>query len=65
MCASENEGRITYAVAINAKNGTALFALDHEGLDRKPALRRPHCQAGAVRFTGAQAFSVQLTPQSP
>jgi hypothetical protein len=64
MCAAENEGRITYAVAINAKNGTALFALDREGLDGKPALCR-HCQAGAGRFAGAPAFSLQLTPQSP
>jgi hypothetical protein len=37
MCASENEGRIANAVTINAKNGTALFALDHEGLDAMQA----------------------------
>ena len=26
-----------YIVTINAENGTALFALDHEGLDGMPA----------------------------
>ena len=55
---------MTYGVAIAAKNGTALFALDREGLDGKPALCR-HCQAGAGRFADAPAFSLQLTPQSP
>jgi len=64
MCAAENEGRITYAVTIAAKNGTALFTLDREGLDGKLALCR-HCQAGAGRFADAPAFSLQLTPQSP
>ena len=64
VCAAENEGRITYAVAINGKNGTALFALDRERVWTASRRCVVTAKASAGRFAGAPAFSLQLTPQS-